>query len=211
MAEIKIEKKKPVWPWILLVLILLAIVAFFVYQNQADDTYYDDDNTDMVDDMDNSIYNDTTTFGDTYYDEGSAAMTGLMESLKDSTRFGTDSTFTKTALHNLAKLTMAKAQSNNVESSSALSDLESYTLRNNLNDSRTDNSNMAADFKDVTQDIVTVIESITNKNGTTMQQEVTQLKETSSKISGTTTLDKQQRTLQTFFRQAHDVLHSTNS
>jgi hypothetical protein len=30
MAEIKIEKKKPVWPWILAVLIISALV-YFVY------------------------------------------------------------------------------------------------------------------------------------------------------------------------------------
>ncbi len=32
MAEIKIEKKRPVWPWILIVLIILGVVAYF-YMN----------------------------------------------------------------------------------------------------------------------------------------------------------------------------------
>ncbi|WP_194139158.1 hypothetical protein [Flavobacterium hungaricum] len=30
MAEIKIEKKKPIWPWII-VLLLIAAVVYFVY------------------------------------------------------------------------------------------------------------------------------------------------------------------------------------
>jgi hypothetical protein len=34
MAEIKIEKKKPVWPWILLVLILAAVIYFFVFRDK---------------------------------------------------------------------------------------------------------------------------------------------------------------------------------
>lgn len=30
MAEIKIEKKKPVWPWILLILLILALLVYFM-------------------------------------------------------------------------------------------------------------------------------------------------------------------------------------
>ncbi|HET8753622.1 MAG TPA: hypothetical protein VFM59_04605 [Salinimicrobium sp.] len=49
MAEIEIEKKKPVWPWILLVLIILAILYFLVFaddDNTADDV--DDTNIEQV-------------------------------------------------------------------------------------------------------------------------------------------------------------------
>lgn len=33
MAEIKIEKKKPVWPWIALVLIIGAIIYYVYFTN----------------------------------------------------------------------------------------------------------------------------------------------------------------------------------
>ncbi len=35
MAEIKIKKKSPIWPWILLVIIILAALAYYfmVYKN----------------------------------------------------------------------------------------------------------------------------------------------------------------------------------
>lgn len=36
MAEIKIEKKKPIWPWILIILIILAAIYFFWYYNDSD-------------------------------------------------------------------------------------------------------------------------------------------------------------------------------
>lgn len=36
MAEIKIEKKKPIWPWILLLLLIGAVVAFFALNNDDD-------------------------------------------------------------------------------------------------------------------------------------------------------------------------------
>jgi len=36
MAEIKIEKKKPVWPWIVAVLLIAAVVYFvFVKDNEV--------------------------------------------------------------------------------------------------------------------------------------------------------------------------------
>lgn len=36
MAEIKIEKKKPIWPWIVVVLLIAALVYFvFLRNNEA--------------------------------------------------------------------------------------------------------------------------------------------------------------------------------
>lgn len=34
MAEIRIEKKKPIWPWILLLLGIAALVYFFVFRDK---------------------------------------------------------------------------------------------------------------------------------------------------------------------------------
>lgn len=49
MAEIKVEKKKPVWPWILAALIILAIILYFVLNdNEAEDDLMEDDNMEEV-------------------------------------------------------------------------------------------------------------------------------------------------------------------
>ncbi|MBF6608248.1 MAG: hypothetical protein ITG00_05880 [Flavobacterium sp.] len=42
MAEIKIEKKRPVWPWILLILGIAALIYFLVFR---------DADTDLIDDQ----------------------------------------------------------------------------------------------------------------------------------------------------------------
>lgn len=44
MAEIKVSKKKPVWPWILLIIIILGILVYlFVYDDYNDEVdAYDD-------------------------------------------------------------------------------------------------------------------------------------------------------------------------
>ncbi|MBZ9729346.1 hypothetical protein LB467_06570 [Salegentibacter sp. JZCK2] len=46
MAEIKVEKKKPIWPWILLIAIIILGILFYVFAY--------DDNNDDVDDIDDT-------------------------------------------------------------------------------------------------------------------------------------------------------------
>lgn len=47
MAEIKIEKKKPVWPWILVGLIILAVIVFVVFASEDDDEFNNDDTEEL--------------------------------------------------------------------------------------------------------------------------------------------------------------------
>ncbi|MDX1470364.1 MAG: hypothetical protein R3213_02615 [Flavobacteriaceae bacterium] len=49
MAEIKIEKKKPIWPWILALLVIAAIVVFYFMNN---DDYDDDMEADDIEEID---------------------------------------------------------------------------------------------------------------------------------------------------------------
>ena len=68
MAEIKIRKKSPIWPWILLVLIILAALwYFFIYLDTADiddADEVDDLNTEQIDDQ--SYNSDDNTNSDAY-------------------------------------------------------------------------------------------------------------------------------------------------
>ncbi len=58
MAEIKIEKKKPVWPWILLVLlILVGVYVFWTYNDNMNETNQDEMVNDTIQEM-NDDYNE---------------------------------------------------------------------------------------------------------------------------------------------------------
>ena len=217
MAEIKIEKKKPVWPWVLLIVILLAIAAFIIYQNQASDDFnedFDDEYSDaeIENNEDDTVYQDNAIYDTIRNDEyGTAAMTALMESMRDSTRFGTDSTYTKNALKSLAQLTVSKAEAYNLESSAALTNLQQYAESNVSSESRMDKNNqLQTQLKKVTDEVVQVIQQLQPKTNIAAET-VNSLKSTANKISATTALSKQQATLQTFFRQAHDILHDLQS
>ncbi|WP_035716245.1 hypothetical protein [Christiangramia echinicola] len=54
MADIRIEKKKPVWPWLILI-IILAVVAFLYFYGSME--------TDETDDMENSEIEEVTYKG----------------------------------------------------------------------------------------------------------------------------------------------------
>lgn len=58
MAEIGIEKKKPIWPWIILVLVILVILYFLFFSDG--DTNNDRDNIDNTEQqMDRQNYQET--------------------------------------------------------------------------------------------------------------------------------------------------------
>lgn len=62
MAEIKVEKKKPVWPWILAALIILAIILYFVLNDEAEDDLMEEDQMEEVETtyQNNDINNENT-------------------------------------------------------------------------------------------------------------------------------------------------------
>jgi len=214
MAEIKIEKKKPVWPWILLVLIILAAIAYFLYENneQVNDVS-DDADMEEVDDMNSSTFNNDETYNDTAnYTDSRDVMMLYSDSIKDSTRIGTDSTYTKTALYNLAKVVTSKAENLGMENSKAMEDLQNFTLQMDgiVNSTIPKASGISKSLKTVSTDIVSVLEGIQTKKYPALQTEVTDLKQTCNKLT-VTSIDKQKMALQNFFRKANDVLSKMNS
>lgn len=213
MAEIKIEKKKPVWPWILLILIILAVIAYFVYMNNEAGKDMDDMYSTEIDSTEYNTSRDTITYQDDLdTPDNTSAVMQYGESIKDSTRIGTDSTYTKTALQNLAKAVTAKAVQYNLESSKALDELKNYSSQmNGMNDSKISNaSSVSNNFKMVSTNIAAVLQAIQTKNFPALGSDVADLKQTSTKLTSAA-IDKQQTTLQAFFRKASDILNKMNS
>ncbi|MDT0643862.1 hypothetical protein RM553_13570 [Zunongwangia sp. F363] len=58
MAEIHVEKKKPVWPWVLLIIIIiLALLYFFVWaDNDVDDDVTEEDNIEQIEQYETRDY-----------------------------------------------------------------------------------------------------------------------------------------------------------
>jgi hypothetical protein len=214
MAEIKIEKKRPVWPWVIVILIVLGIVTYFIYENQDNDEYNDDLNDDMsTEQIDGSINQQSDSDYDlnqnyrSTFDEFSA----FEESIADSTRIAVDSSYTKKAFSNLAKAVVAKADQNALQDSEAVNYLKDYTTLSANISNTPQGAETSKNFKTTSDKIVTVLEAIQTKNYPALQSQVSDLKQTNAKVDGSMSMDKQQADMNSFLYQCRDVLQAMNN
>ena len=215
MTEIKIEKKKPVWPWILLTLIILGIIVYFVYANSDGNQFtedFDDDFTsekvmDTEDNQNNAAgnYEAADSYG-SVYDEYSA----FDQSITDSTRIAVDSSYTKKAFSNLTKLVVKQADKNDVEESDALDDLRSYSVLITSISNISGTTENFKNFKTACDKIASVMGDIQMKSYPALQPEVANLKQLASKISVSTPMNKQQTEINAFLNESRDILKSMN-
>ncbi|TDU34469.1 hypothetical protein BXY82_2792 [Gelidibacter sediminis] len=212
MAEIKIEKKKPVWPWVILILVVLAIIAYLVYDNDNDmDDDFDDDYSEeqVIDSLNTQSTYDPYNNSDTSstYDQ----FTAYDEAISDSTRVAIDSSYTKNAFANLAKVVVHKADEHAIAESPALTDLRNFSSLKTSISTTTKETEGFKNFKTATDKIVTVMETVQQKSFPSLQTQMADLKQSASKIDGSKALKEQQHQIYTFFRQSRDVLKMMNN
>ncbi len=215
MTEIKIEKKKPMWPWIILILIILGIIAYFVYANPNSEILNDDFDDDVTeapvvesDDekmADDDAYDTSKSYGNTY--DGYMAFD---ESIRDSTRIAVDSSYTKRAFSNLTKLVVQQADQNDIEDSKALEDLRSFSVLMTGIAKTSSNTEGFKNFKTACDKIASVLGTIQVKSFPSLEQEVSELKSIASKISVSTPMDQQQTDINSFLIKSRDILKNMN-
>ena len=103
MAEIKIEKKAPVWPWILGILLVAGIAYYFMTRDE--DTVVETEETTVI--TTNNANEDQTT-------ESQDAIAAYV-SFIDNPDMDLEHTYTSEALHKLIEATRSAAQSNSVD------------------------------------------------------------------------------------------------
>ena len=108
MAEIKIEKKSPIWPWILLGLLVLAGILYLVLDENDDDDMDDDATTEqmVVDDMEDDREDNVNTKTMTSYD---TALAKYSDCIGDTAKMGIDHEYSNGALMLLIDAVAAKA------------------------------------------------------------------------------------------------------
>lgn len=212
MAEIKIEKKSPVWPWILLVLVIIGVVVYFMYANkEADDVNddYDDVTNEQV--MD-STRNDRPITDSTPLNYDSTPYSQYLAfegAIKDSTRIAVDTSYTKKAYYNLTKAAAKKAEESGIEQSQELTDLQEFSaLITKV--SIPSSHEKAKNFKTAGDKVATVLEAVQQKSYPNLQTEVAELKTAASNIDGTKNMSKQQNEISRFLQKSREVLKGMN-
>lgn len=215
MAEIKIEKKKPFWAWVVLALVILSIIAYIVYiyqgnKNTNDGLGNEYSNEPIIESTNNPM-NTKSTKGTAYmpgtsYDQ----YTAFEGSIKDSTRIATDSSYTKKAYYNLCKAVAKKAEETNVADSQALTDLKNFSMLITKVSSPLGNAESAKNFKTASDKVAKVLEDIQIKSYPGLQSQVSDLKQVTSKMDGYVRMDKQQANITEFLQKSRDILKEMN-
>ena len=199
MAEIRVEKKKPVWPWILLaILIILALLYFFVWAdgNESDADEQDEDQIEQLDQ-----YETTENTDNDYPNNATAAYLSYIENAGDEDSLGVDPRYTREALQKLGLAVNSQTTSIGREPTSELGKLADST--------RVSNAPISNDsIKRAGEVIVRNLEELQKRTYSELSDEIQELRETLNAI-GTTTGEassEESEAVTRFFTTAAEVL-----
>ena len=167
MAEIKIEKKKPIWPWIILVLVILAILYFLVFANDDDDDI-EDVNTEQIEEE--TVWEEEA---DTSWEEETGAVAGYLSYVADESRMGIDHEYTNNALIELMNAVQAKADDMNYDISADMEKVRQQALKIQQDPTALTHSNT---IKDAGMQLVNILQNIKDEALPQLLQDVQEAK-----------------------------------
>lgn len=205
MAEIKIEKKKPIWPWILLGLIILGIILYFVLAGNNDDMDdmddMDDTRTEQVTD---TTYTETQT-RDTWDETAGTGVSAYLNHVGDRERMGVDHEYTNNALIHLINAVEAKAAEVNMDINKDLEDMRQDAQEITQNPQAT---NHADKIKRTGSKITDVLERMQEEHYPNLSQDVDDMRTAVDDIDDSVLTLEQKEEINSFFNEAADVLRN---
>ncbi|MDN3491660.1 hypothetical protein [Winogradskyella bathintestinalis] len=209
MAEIKIEKKKPIWPWILLAIVILALLYFLFVGGNDDDGEIDDgpDDVEMITDdtvNDNSIDNDSIKDDEFMIsDSANSNVSTYRTYIDNNDKMGIDHEYTNRALTKLIAATKAVADSLQVDVSADLS-----TARTNAESVTEDPYKVdhADKIRNSGEIIVNALKTIQTAKFPDLDNDWSQLQNSIMAIKPDTKTLEQKTAVKNFFANAEELL-----
>ncbi len=195
MTEIKIEKKQPIWPWILLVFGLLLAAWFFFLRNDNADNYTDE-----------PTIADTTAMIDVH-ENNSIVVTYVTFINADTNTMGLDHAYTSEALTRLTDAVDAMATEVGYEVKSDIArakQLADEIKKDPMATNHADKIRSAADI------VSTALQNIQQAKYPGLSAEAAEVKSAASAINPETSTLDQRDTVKSFFRKAADLLSKMN-
>lgn len=203
MAEIKIEKKQPVWPWILLGIIILAVILYFVFADDDNDDLLEEDNTEQVitpmeteDDLETVTWEEDNLSGD-------ESVSNYMAHIGDTERMGIDHQYSSEAL-----VFLINALENRAEEANINTDVEIEELKNNVRDIKEDPQTLthANSINNVGTKIVNLMEKMQMEKFPDISQDVQEVRTALQNIQPSIPTLDQKEAVNSFYNEAGDVL-----
>lgn len=191
MTEIKIEKKTAIWPWILLVLGLLAAIWFFFFRNDKDDYVETAANTTQI---------DTTEHNNT-------VKAYVMFINSDTNTMGLDHAFTSEALTKLTIATDAKATEAGYDIKADIAKAKQYAdeiTNDPMSTTHADKIRSAADV------LSTALQNMQQAKYAALSTEAADVKSAAAAIDAQTLTLDQRVAVKSFFSKAADLLNKMN-
>lgn len=203
MAEIKIKKKQPIWPWILLILGILALIYYLFTRNADDIDDMRDDDTEMVRDTTQVSREMERTDAVVLSDMASSKISEYKSFIEDKEKMGVDHEYSKTALDKLIDATEAVANSLNVDIKTDLA-----TARTNANAITEDPAalNHAEKIKNAGNTVAQSLKKIQMQKYPDLENSVSELENSLASITPATKTLEQKDVIQKFYNKAGEVL-----
>jgi len=189
MAEIKIEKKKPVWPWLLLSLGVVAVLIYFIS--------FQDKNGEKKEVLELMYVSENNTTVADY----------VIFVENDKNKMSLDHAFTNEALLKLAKATDEMADEIDFEMRTDLDKVDEYAEMITENPSDTSHANSIRKATDI---LTNALEEIQKANYPGLKNEVVELRAASESIDPDVLTLDQQVAVKAFFQKAADLLKKMN-
>ncbi|MDT0647311.1 hypothetical protein RM545_11480 [Zunongwangia sp. F260] len=202
MAEIKVEKKKPIWPWIIAGLIVLVIL-YFLFANGDDDEMIDETEQEQVIDT-TSIEEENTANWDNNRNDTVGGVDGYLSYIGDESRMGIDHEYTNNAIIYLMNAVQAKANELNVNIDADIEEIRQKAEKITQDPMAT---NHADKIKDAGSDLTNVIENLQEEQFPDLSQDVQEVKSAVQDIDGSVLTLEQKDKVNKFFDEAGDVLN----
>ncbi len=196
MAEIKIEKKKTIWPWIIVGLLVLAVILYFLY--------FRNDNEDKVADAAATTTRVEDSTNPVNTNENNNAVDAFVTYVNaDTATMGLDHVYAHNALIKLIDATQATA------------DRQSFNLQAELDKAREDADKITNDptatthagyIKDAARKLSTALQNMQQAKYPQLNAESQKVKGAANDISNADLTLDQKQTVKTFFNEAADLL-----
>ena len=191
MTEIKIEKKKPLWPWILLVLGLLVAAWFFFFRNDKQETMETAANNALID-----VHENNSTV---------AAYVTFINS--DTNTMSLDHAYTSEALTKLTDAADAMATEAGYDVKVDIAKAKQYAdeiTKDPMSTTHADKIRSAADV------LSTSLQNMQQAKYTGLSAEAADVKSAAAAINPETLTLDQRDVVKSFFRKAADLLNKMN-